>query len=62
MLPASSVIGGNPFPRQDSGANRRCDCDSYRLDALGGGIGSSPVFDRGSSGIFAFLTDAHGSA
>ena len=34
MLPASSGIGGNPFPTQDSGANRRCDCDGYRPDTL----------------------------
>ena len=39
MLPASSGIGGNPFPTQDSGANRRCDCDGYRPDTLGDGIG-----------------------
>ena len=25
------------------GANRRCDCDGYRPDTLGGGIGQAPA-------------------
>ena len=44
------------------GANCRHDFDGHRQDTLGDGIGSSPGFSRGSSGISAFLTDAHGSA
>ena len=28
--------------RGEEGANRCCDCDSYRPDTLGGGIGAGP--------------------